>query len=81
MKVVRKDDAETISVPLIGGLKDIERRLSRVIERCRGNKAEAARVWGCTGGKCIVSCSQLREGGRRAAARPKRRRLCGNVYS
>ena len=41
------DDAETISVPLIGGLKDIERAVvAAVIQRCRGNKAEAARVLG-----------------------------------
>ena len=46
-EVVPHDDAETISVPLIGGLKDIERTVvAAVIERCRGNKAEAARVLG-----------------------------------
>ena len=44
---VRNEDAETISVPLTGGLKDIERAVvTAVIERCRGNKAEAARVLG-----------------------------------
>ena len=47
MKSSRNDDAETISVPLIGGLKDIERAVvAAVIRRCRGNKAEAARVLG-----------------------------------
>ena len=46
-KVVSHDDAETISVPLIGGLKDIERAVvAAMIQRCRGNKAEAARVLG-----------------------------------
>jgi two-component system response regulator AtoC len=41
------DNSETISVPLLGGLKDIERAVvTTVIERCRGNKAEAARVLG-----------------------------------
>ena len=34
-------------MPLVGGLKDIERAVvTTVIERCRGNKAEAARVLG-----------------------------------
>jgi DNA-binding NtrC family response regulator len=38
---------ETISVPLVGGLKEIERCVvGAVIERCRGNKAKAARVLG-----------------------------------
>lgn len=45
--VVPNDDAETISVPLLGGLKEIERAIvATVIQRCRGNKAEAARVLG-----------------------------------
>ena len=43
--VAPNDDAETISVPLTGGLKEIERAVVvAVIQRCRGNKAEAARV-------------------------------------
>jgi len=38
---------ETISVPLVGGLKAIERCVvGAVIERCRGNKAKAARLLG-----------------------------------
>ena len=38
-------DSETISVPLAGGLKDMELALiNEVIRRCRGNKAEAARA-------------------------------------
>jgi DNA-binding NtrC family response regulator len=42
-----RDDAETISVPLAGGLKQIERRvIEAVIDRCRGNKAAAARALG-----------------------------------
>ena len=46
-EVVPNDDAETISVPLTGGLKEIERAVvAIVIQRCRGNKAEAARVLG-----------------------------------
>ena len=46
-EVVPNDDAETISVPLLGGLKEIERAVvAAVIQRCRGNKAEAARVLG-----------------------------------
>ena len=41
------DDADSISVPLMGGLRDIERAIvAAVIQRCRGNKAEAARVLG-----------------------------------
>jgi len=45
--VVSHQGAETITVPLIGGLKDIERAVvAAMIERCRGNKAEAARVLG-----------------------------------
>jgi len=39
--------SETISVPLAGGLRQIERYiLDEVIQRCRGNKAAAARVLG-----------------------------------
>ena len=39
--------AETVSVPLVGGLKQIEQRLiHEVIRRCRGNKAAAARSLG-----------------------------------
>ena len=38
-------DFETISVPLAGGLKDMELALiNEVLRRCRGNKAEAARA-------------------------------------
>jgi DNA-binding NtrC family response regulator len=38
---------ETISVPLAGGLKEIERSIiEAVVERCRGNKAAAARLLG-----------------------------------
>ena len=44
--VVRRD-GETISVPLIGGIKQIERSIvEAVVERCRGNKAAAARALG-----------------------------------
>ena len=46
-EIVPKDDAETIAVPLIGGLKDIERAVvAAVIQRRRGNKVQAARVLG-----------------------------------
>jgi len=46
-KAGRQLDCETISVPMVGGLKQIERWLiAAVIERCRGNKAAAARVLG-----------------------------------
>ena len=46
-EVVPRNDAETISVPLIGGLKEIERAVVvAMIERCKGNKAAAARVLG-----------------------------------
>ena len=46
-EVVPHQAAETISVPLIGGLKEIECAVVvAMIERCRGNKAEAARVLG-----------------------------------
>jgi DNA-binding NtrC family response regulator len=39
------NDADTVSVPLMGGLKDIERAvIAAVIERCGGNKAAAARM-------------------------------------
>ncbi len=39
--------AETVSVPLVGGLKQIEQYLvHEVIRRCRGNKAAAARSLG-----------------------------------
>jgi two-component system response regulator HydG len=42
-----RGDCDTISVPLAGGLKEIERSIiAAVIERCRGNKAAAARVLG-----------------------------------
>jgi DNA-binding NtrC family response regulator len=41
----RQADAETISVPLTGGLKNMELVLvNEVIRRCRGNKAAAARA-------------------------------------
>jgi DNA-binding NtrC family response regulator len=44
---VPRNDVETISVPLIGDLKAIERKVVvAVIERCRGNKAAAARALG-----------------------------------
>jgi DNA-binding NtrC family response regulator len=39
--------SETLAVPLAGGLKQIERAvIVAVVERCRGNKAAAARVLG-----------------------------------
>jgi DNA-binding NtrC family response regulator len=42
-----RGDCDSISVPLAGGLKEIERSIiAAVIERCRGNKAAAARVLG-----------------------------------
>jgi DNA-binding NtrC family response regulator len=42
-----RGECDTISVPLAGGLKEIERSIiAAVIERCRGNKAAAARVLG-----------------------------------
>ena len=38
-------DPETISVPLAGGLKDMELALvNEVVRRCQGNKAAAART-------------------------------------
>ena len=40
-------DGETISVPLAGNLREIERHIiEEVIRRCRGNKAAAARALG-----------------------------------
>ncbi len=46
-EVVPQDHSETISVPLIGGLKEMERAIVKaVIKRCKGNKTEAARVLG-----------------------------------
>ncbi len=40
-------ECETISVPLAGGLKEIERAIiEAVVDRCRGNKAAAARALG-----------------------------------
>jgi len=45
--VVPQCDADRISVPLLGDLKKIERAvIEAVIERCRGNKAAAARALG-----------------------------------
>lgn len=44
-RAVPEGDSETISVPLAGGLRQIERAvIEAVIERCRGNKAAAARA-------------------------------------
>jgi len=44
---VPQSDADRISVPLLGDLKKIERAvIEAVIERCRGNKAAAARALG-----------------------------------
>lgn len=44
-EVAPRDGCDTIAVPLAGGLKEIERAVvEAVIERCRGNKAAAARV-------------------------------------
>jgi DNA-binding NtrC family response regulator len=46
-KAVASPAAETLAVPLAGGLKQIERAvIAAVIERCRGNKAAAARLLG-----------------------------------
>jgi DNA-binding NtrC family response regulator len=46
-KAVASPAAETLAVPLAGGLRQIERAvIAAVIERCRGNKAAAARVLG-----------------------------------
>ena len=42
--VPRSPDTETILVPLVGSLKDMERSIiQEVVLRCRGNKAAAAR--------------------------------------
>jgi DNA-binding NtrC family response regulator len=44
-RVRQHPDAETISVPLAGGLKEMEATLiNEVLRRCRGNKAAAARA-------------------------------------
>lgn len=44
-EIAPRSSSDTISVPLAGGLKEIERAvIETVIERCRGNKAAAARV-------------------------------------
>ncbi len=46
-KAVATPASETLAVPLAGGLKQIERAvIAAVVERCRGNKAAAARVLG-----------------------------------
>jgi DNA-binding NtrC family response regulator len=46
-KAVSAPASETLAVPLTGGLKQIERAvIAAVIERCRGNKAAAARLLG-----------------------------------
>ena len=46
-KAVSATGPETLAVPLAGGLKQIERAvIAAVIERCRGNKAAAARLLG-----------------------------------
>jgi two-component system response regulator HydG len=46
-EVSPRGDCDTISVPLAGGLKEIERSIiEAVIARCRGNKAAAARALG-----------------------------------
>ena len=43
--ITPRGDSDTVSVPLAGGLKEMERSIiETVIERCRGNKAAAARV-------------------------------------
>ena len=43
--IAPRGDSDTIPVPLAGGLKGMERSIiEAVIERCRGNKAAAARV-------------------------------------
>ncbi len=52
---VRRDD--TMSVPVAGSLREIERAVIEVvIRRHGGNKAAAARAWACTGGSCIACC-------------------------
>ena len=44
-QTVVQNASDTVTVPLVGGLKEIERTIiDAVIERCRGNKAAAARV-------------------------------------
>ncbi len=44
-EVTPPSDSDTIAVPLVGGLKEMERAIiEAVIERCRGNKAAAARA-------------------------------------
>ena len=44
-EIAPRSGSDTIAVPLAGGLKEIERAvIEAVIERCRGNKAAAARV-------------------------------------
>jgi len=44
-EVAPRGASDTISVPLAGGLKEIERAvIEAVIERCQGNKAAAARM-------------------------------------
>ena len=69
MKSSPRDDAETIPVPLIGGLKDIERAVvAAVIQRCRGNKAEAVRVLGLHRREAV---SNLAAQGHRTRAREK----------
>jgi DNA-binding NtrC family response regulator len=46
-KAVSTPASETLAVPLAGGLKQIERAvIAAVLERCRGNKAAAARLLG-----------------------------------
>ena len=46
-EVVPQGNADRISVPLLGNLKEIERAvIEAVIQRCRGNKAAAARALG-----------------------------------
>ena len=46
-KAVSTPSSETLAVPLAGGLKQIERAvIAAVVERCRGNKAAAARLLG-----------------------------------
>jgi two-component system response regulator HydG len=46
-KAVPAPTSETLAVPLAGGLKQIERAvIAAVVERCRGNKAAAARLLG-----------------------------------
>ena len=43
----QQSHSDAISVPLVGGLKRMERSIiDEVIQRCRGNKAAAARALG-----------------------------------